>query len=438
MDKGSPSRKASQAALTLAALGVVFGDIGTSPLYAVKQTFSPDYGIPFSAGNIMGGLSTIFWSLVIVVSLKYVVLVMRADNRGEGGSMALLALASAAVRERPKLRQAAIVLGLLAGALFYGETVLTPAISVVSAVEGLGVATERFAPWVIPLAVGIVAGLFWMQSLGTAAVGRYFGPICLAWFATLAVVGIWNIAQNPGVLAALDPGHAARFVTTHGVYSFGVFGAILLALTGAESLYADLGHFGKWPIRIAWFSIVMPALVLNYFGQGALLIATPEAIRNPFYLAFPDWALYPMVALATAATVVASQATITGAFSITRQAIQLGLLPRMNVVQTSARVYGQVYVPAVNWMLLVLVLLAIVGFGSSSDLANAYGVAVAGAMMVTTVLTFFVIRYRWHYPLFLSATATAFFLAVDAIFFSSAMLKVPAGGWFPLVLAGIV
>jgi len=438
VEQDSRSRRSSQAALTLAALGVVFGDIGTSPLYAVKETFSPVYGIPFTQGNIMGGLSTIFWALMIVISLKYVVLVMRADNRGEGGTMALLALASSAVKQHPRTRQFVITLGLLGGALFYGETVLTPAISVVSAVEGLSVGTELLQSWVLPLAIGIVAGLFWLQSKGTAVVGSFFGPICLVWFTTLAAVGLWNIAQNPEVLAALDPRHAAQFVARHGVLSFGIFGAILLAITGAESLYADLGHFGKWPIRIAWFSIVLPALVLNYFGQGALLIATPDAIRNPFYLAFPAWALYPVVALATAATVVASQATITGAFSLTRQAVQLGYLPRMNVVQTSARMYGQVYVPAVNWILFTLVLAALLFFGSSSNLAHAYGVALSGTMMVTTILTFFVVRFAWGFPLALVVLATTFFLVIDFVFFASTMLKVPNGGWFPLVLASII
>jgi KUP system potassium uptake protein len=432
------SRKDSQAALTLAALGVVFGDIGTSPLYAVKETFSPAHGLPFTPATILGGLSTIFWSLMIVVSLKYVVLVMRADNRGEGGTMALLALATNALSKRPGLRLVVMLLGLLGASLFFGETVLTPAISVVSAIEGLQVGTPLFQRWVLPLSVLVIFGLFALQRLGTAKVGALFGPVCLLWFVALAVVGAWNVWLNPGVLAALDPRHAYGFFVNHALTSFVVLGAVLLAFTGTESLYADMGHFGKWPIRIGWFAVVMPALVLNYFGQGALLIANPAAVENPFYHAFPGWALYPMVALATAATVIASQASITGTASITRQAVQLGYLPRINIVQTSARAYGQIYIPALNWFLLVMVLAAVLGFGSSSNLAQAYGVALTGTMLVTTMLTFFVIRYAWKYPLWLCVFATGFFFAIDIVFFGSAMLKVPQGGWFPLAIGTAV
>jgi len=428
------SGKDTQTALTLAALGVVFGDIGTSPLYAVKETFSPAHGLPFTPATILGGLSTIFWSLVVVVSLKYVVLVMRADNRGEGGTMALLALASNALKQRPRLRLAVTLLGLLGAALFLGETVLTPAISVVSAIEGLQVGTPLFERWVLPLSVLVLFGLFALQRLGTAKVGALFGPVCLLWFLALGAVGIWNIWLNPGVAAALDPRHAYGFVTTHALASFAVLGAVLLAFTGTESLYADMGHFGKRPIRIAWFVVVLPALVLNYFGQGALLIANPAAVTNPFYYAFPGWALYPMVGLATAATVIASQASITGTASLTRQAVQLGFLPRLNIVQTSARAYGQIYIPALNWFLLVMVLAAVLGFGTSSNLAQAYGVALTGTMLVTTILTFFVIRYAWRYPLWLCLAATGFFFAIDIAFFGSAMLKVPHGGWFPLAI----
>jgi len=424
--------------LTLAALGVVYGDIGTSPLYAVKQTFSPDYGIPLTTANILGGLSTIFWGLMVIVSLKYVVLVMRADNKGEGGTMALLALATSAVRERPHWRMFVIALGLFGASLFYGETVLTPAISVVSAIEGLALGADWLQPWILPIAVGVLFGLFWLQSKGTAVVGKLFGPICMLWFLALGAVGVWNIVLNPVVFEALNPRHALGFITGHGYLSFLVLGAVLLAFTGVEALYADMGHFGKFPIRAAWFLVVLPALALNYFGQGGLLIAHPEAVKNPFYLAFPAWALYPMVVLATAATVVASQATITGLFSLTRQAIQLGYLPRMNVVQTSARAYGQIYIPAVNWSLLVLVLVAVLGFGNSSNLAAAYGVAVTGTMTVTTLLAFFVIRYAWGLPLALCIGATVFFLVIDMAFFASAMMKVPHGGWFPLVLGAAV
>jgi len=431
--ESSPQQQ-SRAALTLLALGVVYGDIGTSPLYAVKETFAPGHGIALTAANILGGLSAIFWVLIIVVSLKYVVLVMRADNRGEGGTMALIALATSAVRGRAGLRPFILVLGLFGASLFYGEAVLTPAISVVSAVEGLEVGTSALKPYVLPVAIGVLIALFLFQRHGTAVVGALFGPVCLLWFLALGAVGVWNIVQHPVVLAALDPRHAFGFVTGHGFASFVVLGAVLLAFTGAEALYADMGHFGKWPVRAAWFGLVLPGLVLNYFGQGALLIASPQAISNPFYLAFPSWALYPMVALATAATVIASQATISGAYSITRQAIQLGFLPRMNVVHTSARTIGQIYIPAINWALLVLVIAAVVGFGNSSNLASAYGVAVTGTMTVTTILTFFVIRYGWGYPLALCIVATAFFFVIDIAFFSSALLKFMDGGWFPLVL----
>jgi len=432
------SNRASETALALAALGVVFGDIGTSPLYAVKETFSPAHGIPLTPASIFGGLSTIFWSLVIVVSLKYVVLVMRADNRGEGGTMALLALAANALKERPRMRDLVVLLGLLGAALFLGETVMTPATSVVSAIEGLEVGTPLFKRWVLPIAVVVLIGLFALQRLGTAKVGAVFGPVCLLWFVALGAVGLWNIWLNPAVLAAVDPRHAYAFLTSHALASFVVLGAVLLAFTGTESLYADMGHFGKRPIRIGWFAVVLPALVLNYFGQGALLIANPSAIDNPFYHAFPGWALYPMVALATTAAVIASQASITGASSLIRQAVQLGYLPRFNIVQTSARAYGQIYIPALNWFLLVMVLAAVLGFGSSSALAQAYGVALTGTMLVTTILTFFVIRYAWHYPLWLCIFATGFFFAIDLAFFGSAMLKVPHGGWFPLAVgAGV-
>ena len=400
----------------------------------MKETFNPAHGMPFTPATILGGLSMIFWSLVIVVSVKYVVLVMRADNRGEGGTMALLALASNALKSRPQLRLWVILLGLLGASLFLGETVLTPAISVVSAIEGLQVGTPMFERWVLPISVVVLFGLFFLQRLGTAKVGALFGPVCLLWFLVLAAVGLWNIWLNPDVLAAIDPRHAYSFATGHAFASFAVLGAVLLAFTGTESLYADMGHFGKWPIRAGWFAIVLPALVLNYFGQGALLIANPAAVENPFYHAVPAWAVYPMVLLATAATVIASQASITGTASLTRQAVQLGFLPRLNIVQTSAKAYGQIYIPALNWFLLVMVLAAVLGFGSSSSLAQAYGVALTGTMLVTTVLTFFVIRYAWRYPLWLCVSATAFFFAIDVVFFGSAMLKVPDGGWFPLLI----
>ena len=417
------------------ALGIVYGDIGTSPLYAVKETFNPSHGIPLNTATILGGLSAIFWSLMIVVTLKYVLLIMRASNKGEGGIMALLALVSAALPGNGRRRTAVLLLGVVGASLFFGDAILTPAISVLSAVEGLEVGTSAFKPYVVPITLGILVVLFSFQRYGTAVVGKLFGPICALWFLALGAVGIANIAQTPVVLQALNPAHALHFATDHGFASVVVLGAVLLAITGAEALYADMGHFGKTAIRIAWFGLVFPALVLNYFGQGALLIANPQAISNPFYLAYPSWALYPMVALATAATVIASQATISGTYSITKQAIQLGYLPRMNVLQTSDKEIGQIYVPAINWMLLAAVLVVVAGFGSSSALASAYGVAVVGTMLITTFLTFFVLRYSWGYSLWLSIVATGFFVLVDAVFFSASLLKIADGGWFPL-LAG--
>jgi len=431
------TRESSTAALTLLALGVVYGDIGTSPLYAIKETFNPVHGIPLNVESILGGLSAIFWALMTVVSLKYVTLMMRASNKGEGGIMALLALATSAIRERPRWSVPIMLLGLVGASLFYGDAVLTPAISVLSAVEGLEVGAPALQAYVIPLAVIVLVSLFVFQRYGTAVVGAFFGPICVLWFLALAAVGVHNIAQNPVVLHALNPVHALGFITGHGFASFVVLGAVLLAITGAEALYADMGHFGKGPIRIAWFGLVLPALVLNYFGQGALLIARPEAVVNPFYHAYPAWALYPMVALATMATVIASQATISGAYSITKQAIQLSNLPRMNILHTSVKQIGQIYIPGINWVLLAAVTIAVIGFGSSSRLASAYGVAVMGAMLIDTFLAFFVIRFGWGYNLLLCLFATGFFMLVDAAFFSASLLKIAEGGWFPLTMGAL-
>jgi KUP system potassium uptake protein len=435
---GAHASQSSKAALTLLALGIVFGDIGTSPLYAVKETFAPGHGIPLDAANVLGGLSTIFWTLMTVVTLKYVILIMRADNRGEGGIMALLALASSAIKEHPEWRTPMLLIGVFGASLFYGDAVLTPAISVLSAVEGLEVGTAAFKPYVVPIAVVVIVLLFVFQSHGTAVVGRLFGPITLVWFLALGAAGLHGIAQYPGVLAALNPYHALHFMGEHVAESFVVLGAVVLCVTGAEALYTDMGHFGKGPVRIAWFGLVAPALVLNYFGQGALLIVRPETVQNPFFLLLPGWALYPMVALATIATVIASQATISGAYSMTKQAIQLGFLPRMSIVQTSARERGQIYLPGINWMLLAAVLAAVIGFGSSSRLASAYGVAVTATMLVDTLLTFIVIRYLWKYPLWLCIAATGFFAAVDMAFFGATLLKVVDGGWFPLLIGAIV
>jgi KUP system potassium uptake protein len=428
----------STAILALLALGVVYGDIGTSPLYAVKETFNPEHGIPLVRDNILGGVSAIFWSLMVVVSLKYVTLILRASNRGEGGIMALLALATSSVRAQPKLAAALMIIGVFGASLFYGDAVLTPAISVLSAIEGLEVGTAALKPYVMPISVGIIVGLFFLQRHGTGVVGLLFGPIMVVWFLCLGAVGAWNIARMPEILEGLDPRYALHFITAHGYASFLVLGSVLLALTGAEALYADMGHFGKRAIRVAWFTLVAPCLVLNYFGQGALLLADPKALENPFYRAFPSWALYPTVALATVATVIASQATISGAYSMTQQAVQLGYLPRLEIRHTSARVIGQIYVPAVNWILLAIVVAAVVGFGSSTHLASAYGVSVMGTMLTTSFLTFFVLRYGWSYPLWLCVATTGFFLVVDLAFFAAAMHKVLDGGWFPLLLGAVV
>ncbi|MEA3193666.1 MAG: system potassium uptake protein [Betaproteobacteria bacterium] len=438
MEHSGPRPSSSTAGLTLLALGVVFGDIGTSPLYAVKETFNPEHGIPLTHENILAGVSTIFWALMIVVSLKYVVLIMRADNKGEGGIMALIALAQQAIRDNPNWRIPLLLIGIFGASLFYGDAVLTPAVTVLSAVEGLEVGTSAFTPYVVPITVGVLLALFAFQVKGTASVGRLFGPITMVWFFAIGGFGIYGIAQEPGILGALNPLHALRFLMGHVAESFVVLGSVVLAVTGAEALYADMGHFGKGPVRIGWFSLAAPALVLNYFGQGALLMANPEAVQNPFYLLLPGWALYPMVALATVAGVVASQAVISGAFSLTKQAVQLGFLPRMTIVHTSAREMGQVYIPSVNWVLCAAVIAAVIGFGSSSNLAGAYGVAVTATMLVDTLLTFFVIRFGWRYPLWLCIFATGFFAIVDLAFFSSTLLKIADGGWFPLAIGACI
>ena len=428
----------NQAALALAALGVVYGDIGTSPLYTIKAVFDPSFGIPFSVENILGGLSALFWSLMIVVSFKYVVLIMRADNEREGGIMALLALASSSVKKYPQWRGALMLMGVFGAALFYGDSVITPAVTVLGAMEGLEIATPLLKPYVVPLSVLIIVALFAIQRKGTAAVGALFGPVMLIWFLTLGFAGVLNIVAAPEVMAAINPAHAWHFLTQHGFGSFIVLGAAFLAVTGAEALYADMGHFGKRPIRLAWFSCAFPALVLNYFGQGALLIGNPKALENPFFLMFPNWALYPMVALSTVAAAIASQAVISGTYSMTKQAIQLGFLPRSRIVQTSDTELGQIYMPVVNWILLFGVLAAAIGFGSSTSLTFAYGLAVSGTMLITTILTFFVVRYGWHYNLFLCLLSTGFFLIIDAAFFSASSVKLVEGGWFPLAMGALM
>jgi KUP system potassium uptake protein len=432
---GAPSpHRPALFALSLAALGVVYGDIGTSPLYTLKTVFDPANGLPLDAGNVIGIVSLIFWSLTVVVSLKYVALILRANNHGEGGIMALLALAASSVATRPRLRHTLLAIGVMGAALFYGDGVITPAISVLSAVEGLEVATPLLKPYVIPVTLVALIALFVMQKHGTAGIGAVFGPVMVVWFAVLAGSGVVNIMDAPHILYALDPLAGLAFCLHHEWLAFVALGAVVLSLTGAEALYADMGHFGKRPIRLTWFALVFPALALNYLGQGALLLASPSALENPFYLLFPQWALYPMVVLSTVATVIASQAVISGTYSMTKQAMQLGFLPRMNVVYTSAKEIGQIYVPGINWSLLIAVVAAVLGFGSSTALGSAYGIAVTGTMLITTVLTFFVVRYAWHYNWFLCVFATVFFFIIDATFFSANLLKIAQGGWFPLVI----
>ena len=431
-EKRTSSR--SLAALALGALGVVYGDIGTSPLYTVKEIFTGSGGIPLSQVNVVGVVSVIFWALMIVVSLKYVTLILRADNHGEGGIMALLALASSAVKKLPRLRYGLLLAGVFGAALFYGDGVITPAISVLSAVEGLEVAAPSLTPYVVPLTVAVLVLLFLFQRRGTAGVGMLFGPVMMVWFGILALGGLFNVYQAPEILVALNPYYGVRFLYQNGWVAFVGLGAIVLALTGAEALYADMGHFGRRPIRLAWFILVFPALALNYLGQGALIMSDPKAIANPFYLLFPTWLLYPMIGLATAATVIASQAVITGTYSMTQQAIQLGFLPRTHIVHTSAMAEGQIYIPSINAMLLLAVVAAVIGFGSSTNLASAYGLAVTGTMLITTVLTFFVVRYAWGYNWLLCVLATGFFLVIDLAFFSANTLKIAQGGWFPLVV----
>jgi KUP system potassium uptake protein len=429
--------KSSLSALTIGAIGIVYGDIGTSVLYAVKEVFRHG-NVALTPDNINGVLSIFFWTLTVIVSLKYVMLVLRADNNGEGGTAALLALASNAVRDKPALRRRLLLVGMFGAALFYGDGVITPAISVLSAVEGLEVLSPGLERFVIPLTLGILFLLFLVQKRGTSGIGKFFGPITLVWFIAIALLGIAQIINNPSILFALNPYYAIKFMVTSPGTTFIILGAIVLCVTGAEALYADMGHFGKKPIRIAWFSVVMPALTLNYLGQGALLLSNPAAVQNPFYLMMPAWALLPMVILATMATVIASQALISGAFSATKQIIQLGYLPRLQMLHTSIKETGQIYIPFINWALFVAIALAVVFFKSSDALATAYGIAVTANMLITTVLTFYVIRYGWKYPLVLCIAATGIFFVIDFAFLASNALKFVDGGWFPILIAGSV
>jgi KUP system potassium uptake protein len=431
------AKKSSLLALSVGAVGVVYGDIGTSVLYAMKEVFGSGH-VPFTPDNVYGILSIFFWTLTIIISLKYVSLILRADNNGEGGLVAMLALASTAVKDKPRLHKVMLVVGIFGTCLFYGDGVITPAISVLSAAEGLEVISPDFKRFVMPLTLVILFGLFAVQKHGTAGIGKFFGPITLVWFAAISALGVMHIAAEPAILWAMSPHYAFNFIVAQPGTTFIILGAVVLCVTGGEALYADMGHFGKQPIRWAWFVVVMPSLTLNYFGQGALLLREPDAVANPFFNMAPDWALIPMVILATAATVIASQALISGAFSVTKQVIQMGFLPRMQIDHTSDHDTGQIYMPFVNWGLFVVIVLAVALFRSSSNLAAAYGIAVCTDMLITTVLTFFVIRYSWKYPLWLCLMTTSAFLLVDLAFWASNLLKLADGGWFPLVIAGAI
>jgi KUP system potassium uptake protein len=429
----SENNKSKLGALTLAAIGIVYGDIGTSPLYTMQEVFSKKHGLLLNHANVLGVVSLIVWGLTIIVSLKYVTLIMRAHNRGEGGIMALMALALSSVGSS-RWCFPLMIMGLFGATLFYGDSVITPAISVLSAIEGLEVGTPSLAPYVVPLTVIVLVALYAVQSRGTAGIGKWFGPVMIIWFSSLAAMGVVNILKEPAVIAALNPWHALLFLRNNRLTAFIALGAVVLAFTGAEALYADMGHFGIKPIRTAWFFIVFPALALNYLGQGSVLLSNPAAVSNPFFHQLGDWSVFPLVILSTLATVIASQATISGTYSMTKQAIALGFLPRMRIEHTSASEFGQIYIPLVNWLQLIAVGLAVVGFGSSSNLAAAYGIAVTATMLVTTILTFFVIRYGWKYNLLLCLASTGFFFVIDFSLFSANVLKILHGGWFPLLL----
>ena len=432
-EEQQPPRPAPLAGLSLAALGIVFGDIGTSPVYTFRECFDPEHGLPLSPENVLGVLSLIAWALILVVAVKYVLLIMRADNQGEGGILALLALAQEAVKS-PRGRTVLVLLAVAGAALFYGDSMITPAISVLSAIEGIGVATPALGRFVVPITVVVLALLFLIQKRGTAKVGYLFGPVMLLWFAVIGVEGLARIAAAPRVLAALNPAHAVAVFIESPLRGFIVLGAVSLAITGGEALYADMGHFGKLPIRLAWFGLVLPALVLNYFGQGALILGDRAAIDNPFFRMAPEWAMIPLVLLSTAATVIASQAVISGSFSLSRQAIQLGLMPQLDIYQTSAEARGQIYIPELNWLLLAAVLALVLSFRSSSALAAAYGFAVTGTMTLTTVLVGAVMRasWRWRWPAIVAVLAPI--MTVDLALFSSNSMKIPSGAWFPLVI----
>jgi KUP system potassium uptake protein len=423
--------------MTVGAIGVVFGDIGTSPLYALKEIFNPAHNLAASPANVLGALSLIFWALMLMVTIKYVLLIMRADNHGEGGIMALVSLALRTTNN-PRTKLTLTTLAILGAALFYGDSMITPAISVLSAVEGLQIYAPGLDTFVVPITLGVLTGLFYVQSRGTGKVATFFGPITCLWFLALAVLGVWNILQAPAILQALSPHHALGFLAHHGFEGLIVLGAVVLAVTGGEALYADMGHFGRRAIRLGWFSVVLPALLLNYFGQGALLLAHPEAVVNPFFKMLPDALVLPMVLLATAATIIASQAVISGAFSLTRQAIQLDYCPRMDISFTSEQTMGQIYIPFVNWLLYVAVVLLVLLFQSSSNLASAYGLAVTATMLIDSILFLVVARGIWRWPVASVAAIGTILLTADAAFLTATSLKVMDGGWFPLLIGLVV
>ncbi len=433
MTQAETSHRSSTAALALAALGVVYGDIGTSPLYAMKEVFAGNHPIPINEANLYGSLSLFLWALIVVVSIKYVSFVMRADNRGEGGIMALIALALHDARENPRMVRAITILGVLGAAMFYGDGMVTPAISVLSAVEGLEAATPALKPFVIPLTLGVLFGLFFVQRQGTASVGAFFGPVMMTWFGVLGAIGLSNILQTPAILKAINPWHGIVFLLDNKASSFLAMGNVVLAVTGAEALYADMGHFGRRPIQLAWYGFVLPCLMLNYFGQGAAILTDAATAANPFFLSAPGWALYPLVGLATAAAVIASQSVISGAYSVTRQAMQLGFVPRMEVQHTSEKEQGQIYLPGINWGLMLAVMILVLGFRSSNNLAAAYGLAVTGDMVITSLLAAYVASRVWGWGRGRAGLLFACFLSVELIFLAANVLKIPDGGWFPLV-----
>jgi KUP system potassium uptake protein len=437
--RSEKATKSSLATLSLAALGVVFGDIGTSPLYTMREVFAgAHHPVPVTPDNVLGILSLILWSLIMVVTVKYVAFVMRADNRGEGGIMALIALASHRAEGYPRRLKFIMVVGILGACMFYADGIITPAISVLSAVEGLSVAAPGMTHWVVPITLLVLFVLFWSQREGTGTIGKLFGPIMLLWFGSLGALGILNILHDPSVLRAINPLFAINFFASNPTLAFLSLGAVVLAVTGGEALYADMGHFGRVPIQIAWFGFVLPSLVLNYFGQGALILHNPEAVKNPFYLLAPEWALYPLIGLATMAAVIASQAVISGAFSVSRQALQLGYLPRMLVLHTSDSQEGQIYLPRVNWIMMLAVMALVVGFGSSTNLAAAYGIAVTGDMVITTILSAMVFHSLWGWSWTRTLILAGLFLVVDLAFFSANLLKIPDGGWAPIAISIII